>query len=259
MYRKQEVTSRKVLACILSVLAVFSIFTISAETASAAEIRVGGEAEACKGMFEVVKEQIQDETGTIVNVNHASSEQALLALDRGDIDIATTDIPLDNLISGLEKKGYLVLQESFQVQGIGTNSILVYLNKTNKVTVLSQKQIQDIFSGKINNWRQVGGDNQKIILVWSEDTVDLNALFSKYIMGSKSIAKNFAKASGQQEIIESVVKNAGAIGIASHVYKSGRTRNPKTPYVSAKIIAITKGAPGESAQKVLELVKSYDY
>ncbi len=240
-------------------LVVLAILACTVAIANAAEIRVGGAAEACNGMFAVIKEQVRDEIGTSLLVSPNSSAQALLDLDRGNIDIATTDVPLDSLISDLEKTGYLIVPESFQVQGIGTNRILVYLNKEIKVTALSQGQLSDIFTGKISNWKQLGGDNRKIVVVWGDNTPDQNRLFRWYVIGTGPIAKTAVRAMDQQDIIERVSKTPGAIGIASYVYASGRTRNPKTPFVSAKVIAITKGAPSGEVQKLLEVVKSYDY
>jgi phosphate transport system substrate-binding protein len=259
MQMEQISGRRKISVFRVIAIIILAIFTGSANMSAAAEIRVGGAADACKGLFEVVKDQIQDEAGTTLLLNPSSSEQALLDLDKGDIDMATTDIPLETLITDLEKKGYLVVSESFQVQGIGTNTIQVYLNKTNRVSALSQTQLRDIFTGKITNWKQVGGENRKIVTVWGDETPDLNRLFSKYIIGTRPIVKTAVKATDQQSIIEFIAKTPGAIGIASHAYKSGRTRNPRTPFVSAKVIAITKGSPSEDLQKLLEVVKSYDF
>lgn len=243
----------------LAILVVMMSLACPFSVASATEIRIGGGADACNGLFEVIKDQIRDETGITPRISPSSSARALLDLDRGEIDIATTDVPLESLITDLEKQGYLVVQESFQVQGIGTNTFLIYLNKENRVKALSQAELRDIFSGKITNWKQVGGDNRKIVVVWSDETPDQNRLFSRYVIGSRTIARTAVKAADQHDVIERIVRTPGAIGIASHAYASGRTRNPKTPFVSAKIIAITKGAPSEAAQKLLEVVKSYDF
>lgn len=259
MYIDQLPGCRKIAGIKIIFLIALAMVLFSTDILVAAEIRVGGEADACKGMFEVVKEQVQDETGILLSVRPTSSEQALLDLDVGNIDIATTDIPLDILTTDLLNKGYLVLTENFQAQGIGTNTILVYLNKENGVTALTQKQLHDIFTGKITNWKQVGGDNKKIVVVWGAETPDMNQLFSRYIIGNNPIVKKAVKATDQHDIIDRIIRTKGAIGIASHVYKSARTRNPKTPFVSAKVIAITKGAPSEEAQKLLEIVKSYDF
>lgn len=259
MQKEQMLSGEKKTGFMIGALIVLAVFAGSVEMSSAEEIRIGGAPDACMGMFDVIKEQVKDELGTVLLVIPSSSEQALLDLDKSDIDIATTDVPLESLVNELQRKGYLVFAENFQVQGIGTNTVQVFLNKTNRVAALSQKQLQDIFTGKITNWKQVGGENQKIIVVWGNETPDLNRLFSRYVIGSGSIVKTARKATDQQNIIELIVQTPGSIGIASHAYKSGRTRNPKTPFVSAKIIAITKGAPSDESQKMLEVVKAYDF
>ncbi len=240
-------------------LVVLAAFASPAANAATAEIRVGGDVSACNGFFAVVRDAVRDDAGINLVITPSSSSQALLDLDSGIIDIAATDLALENIVTDLEKKGYLIVSENFQAQGIGTNSILVYLNKANKVPALSQEQLRGIFTGKITNWKQVGGANQKIVVVWSNETPEQNQLFSRYVIGNRPIVKTAVKATDPQEIIERIVNTPGGIGIASHAYKSARTHNPKTPFVSSKVIAITKGAPTDHSRNVLETVKSYDF
>ena len=84
-------------------------------------------------------------------------------------------------------------------------------------------------------------------------------MFQQYIIGSRPIVKTAVWATDQKDIIERIIKTPGAIGIASQTYKNPRTHTPKTPFVSATVIAITKGSPSKDTQKVLELIKSFDY
>jgi len=142
---------------------------------------------------------------------------------------------------------------------VARDGVCFLIHQDNPIKSLTDEQLVNIFTGKITNWKQVGGDNQKVVVVWSEETPDQNRLFSRYVIGTRPIVKTAVRAADQQDIIERIVKTPGAIGIASHAYKSGRTRNPKIPFVSAKVIAITKGAPGEDTQKLLEVVKKYDF
>ena len=45
---------------------------------------------------------------------------------------------------------------------IGKEAFVFFENKDNPVTNLSSKQIRDIYSGKITNWKEVGGKDEKI-------------------------------------------------------------------------------------------------
>jgi phosphate transport system substrate-binding protein len=243
----------------VTVATLLLVLTGTAASAGAADIRIGGEIDACNGFFAVVKEQFKDDTGINLEIRPNSSTNALIDLDSGYLDIATTDFTLDNLITTTEKRGYTVFPENFQTQGIGTNTILVFLDKSNIIKELTQKQLSDIFTGKVTNWKQVGGINQKIIVIWGEETPGQNQLYAKYVIGSKPVVKTAVKVANQRDIINKIIQTPGSIGIASHVFTSARTRNPKTPFVSSKVIAITKGAPNQETQKLLELVKSYDF
>jgi hypothetical protein len=79
------------------------------------------------------------------------------------------------------------------------------------------------------------------------------------IMGSSPLHKNILKVADQNGLVNYIASNPGATGIASHACKSSRTRNPKTPFLSLKVTAITKGAPGKDAQQALEIVKAFDF
>ena len=83
-------------------LVVLVMIACSVDKVSAAEIRIGGAADDCKGFFEVFKELFRDETGINLLVAPTSSVQSLIDLDMGNIDIATTDETLGKLISNLE-------------------------------------------------------------------------------------------------------------------------------------------------------------
>jgi phosphate transport system substrate-binding protein len=242
----------------IKMFAFLVMLSCSVNYVAAGETRVGGTVDDCKGYFEVFKELFQEKLGINMQVTPSSSAQGLIDLDRGNIDISTTDVPLEKLITELENKGYPVVPDSFQTQGIGTSPILVYLNKTIKVSELSQQQLSDIFTGVITNWNQVGGDNQEIVVVWGDEMPEKNRLFQQYVIGSKPIVKSSIWAHYQTDIIEKIINTPGAIGIASHVYTSAQTRNPKTPFVSANVYAITKGAPSKYVQNLIEEIKSFD-
>jgi phosphate transport system substrate-binding protein len=50
-------------------------------------------------------------------------------------------------------------------QNIGYDAIAVFVNEKNQVKSLSKEQIKGIFTGKITNWKEVGGADAKIVVV----------------------------------------------------------------------------------------------
>lgn len=241
------------------VLLLVLIFAAGVMPAAAGTVRVTGSADICKGLFEVLCEQIKEETEIVLEINPSPPTLSLIDLDMGATDIVVTDQSLETLVNEIRGRGFFVLAESFHEQGISTNNILIYVHKDNPVAELNQQELRDIFSGRIRNWKTINGVNQKIAVVSAGDSPGQYQLFSSMIMGTSQLHKSILKVADQNALINYIASNPGAIGIASHAYTSSRTRNPKTPFLSLKVSAITKGAPSKDAQQALEIVKSFDF
>lgn len=63
---------------------------------------------------------------------------------------------------------------------IARDGVALILHKDNPVRTLSDRQIIDIYTGKISNWKQVGGRDAPIVTVKSEAGRSSSELFSHY-------------------------------------------------------------------------------
>jgi phosphate transport system substrate-binding protein len=63
---------------------------------------------------------------------------------------------------------------------IGLDGIAVIVNKKNPISKISKKQVQDIYTGKIKNWKKIGGIDAPIILISKEEGRSTLELFLKY-------------------------------------------------------------------------------
>lgn len=52
--------------------------------------------------------------------------------------------------------------KEFKMTAIGKEAFVFFVNAKNPVSELTVEQIQDIYSGKITNWKEVGGKNKEI-------------------------------------------------------------------------------------------------
>ncbi|MBO6119008.1 MAG: substrate-binding domain-containing protein [Lachnospiraceae bacterium] len=97
-----------------------------------------------------------------------------LAEAENNTEVSTTDYAWRNLIDG--KVDLLLVYEpssetkelidkspvKLKVTPIGTDALVFIVNGQNKVKNLTKKQIQEIYSGKITNWKELGGEDQNI-------------------------------------------------------------------------------------------------
>ena len=98
---------------------------------------------------------------------------------------------------------------------IALDGISVILNKANPVEALNKQQIIDIYTGKIVNWKAVGGNDAPITVVNKAEGRSTSELFLHYF-GLKNIdIKPQVVIGDNQQGIKTVVGNPDAIGYVS--------------------------------------------
>ncbi len=65
---------------------------------------------------------------------------------------------------------------------IGWDPIVIMVHRTNPIDSLTRKQLQGIFSGRIRNWREVGGEDLPILIVSSPQGSGMRATVQKEIL-----------------------------------------------------------------------------
>ena len=95
---------------------------------------------------------------TVMPVQFKNTIYAYENLLSGEIDIFFGARPSEAQLQMAKEAGVeLVLTP------IGKEAFVFFVNENNPVDGLTSEQLRDIYSGKITNWRKVGGENQKIL------------------------------------------------------------------------------------------------
>jgi len=237
-------------------LAVAMCMTFGAFSAQAEEIRVGGGGAAMSTIFDPIVGQYEKATGNLISRRPSSPKGGLTDLIGGKIDLATAAVSLDSMISGATKDGVTVDKNSLQQEVIGTNRVVLYVHPSNKVDKLSKEQIKGIFTGKITNWKEVGGDDRVIIVAWGIGTPGQNALFSKMILDGEAVTKEAMETTNYAAIKESVASTPEAVGIDPFGMADETVKVINNdPELSSPIIAVTIGKPSAKVQKLIDYVK----
>lgn len=104
--------------------------------------------------------------------------------------------------------------ENFLVKTIAKDGIAICLNCSNPIKNVSFKQLQDIFSGKIKNWAQIGGNNKKIILVGRDSASGTRNYFEK-VLNLTSPCKYDIELENNGKVKFKIQKDENAIGYLS--------------------------------------------
>ena len=97
---------------------------------------------------------------------------------------------------------------------VAVDGIAIVVNPANKTTNLSSQQIADIYTGKITNWKDVGGDDAPIVAIMRESGSGTRDGFEE-ILGIKDATVGTEEVSETGIVKSKVAGNVNAIGYMS--------------------------------------------
>ena len=98
---------------------------------------------------------------------------------------------------------------------IALDGISIILHANNRVAALNKQQIVDIYTGKITNWKSVGGADARITVVNKAEGRSTLELFLHYLELKNSQIKPHAIIGDNPQGIKTVAGNPNAIGYVS--------------------------------------------
>jgi len=103
---------------------------------------------------------------------------------------------------------------------VGLDGLAILVNKDNPVDKLTISQLRDIFMAKITNWKEVGGNDMKIVILSRESNSGTHMFFKERVIrgGDKKLKDEFSPSSllmpSSQAIYDEIHQNPHALGYA---------------------------------------------
>lgn len=230
---------------------------LSVSLATADQINLGGGGAAIATIFTPVKAAFEKATGHNLIILQSTPALGLSDLIVGKLDVAVAAVPLDSMISGAEKAGTKVDKAALQSFEIGTNKVVVFVHASNPVTNLTKEQMKGLFTGKVTNWKDVGGKDAPVLVVWGKNSPGQNALFTKVILDGEKISAENLETTNYKGIMDTVAANPEAIGIDPLGMVDATVKAIKpSPEVNSQINFVTKGKPSATVQKLIDFIKT---
>ncbi len=171
--------------------------TISGSTSVGPVVEVLGEDFSAKNEGISVEVQQIGSSAGIKNAIEGTSQ----------IGMASRDLKDEEKASGLKETQ------------IAIDGIAVITNKNNEVKDLTLEQVKDIYTGKITNWKEVGGKDAPIVVVSREDGSGTRDGFQENVgFESEELTKDAQISDGSGNIKSIVEGNENSIGYISFGY-----------------------------------------
>jgi phosphate transport system substrate-binding protein len=145
-----------------------------------------------------------------------------------DICMASRKMKID------EKQKLLDGGKSPKEVTIAYDALSVIVNPENKVSQLTREQLEGIFTGKITNWKDVGGADEKIVAYSRESSSGTYEFFKEHVLNKKNYGSSVLLMPATGAIVQSVSQTKGAIGYIGLAYMEKSTKALKVSFDNGK-------------------------
>ncbi len=131
---------------------------------------------------------------------------------------------------------------------VALDGLSVYINAENPITSLSIDQLDQIFTGKAKNWKEVGGPDAPITVYSRENSSGTYEFFKEHVLKGKDFASRAQTMPGTAAVLQAVAKDKNGIGYGGAAYGAG-----------AKHIAVKKDEASPAIEPSEETVLNGSY
>lgn len=153
----------------------------------------------------------------VITVNGGGSGEGLKQVADGSVDIGNSDV-------SAEEKLDADVAKTLTDHEVAIVAMAPVVNKDLGITSLTTDQLVSIFTGKVTNWKDVGGPDEEILLVTRPSSSGTRATFKKWALNGEEEASNEAlETDDSGTLVQTVSTNKGAIGYVALSYLVNNT------------------------------------
>jgi phosphate transport system substrate-binding protein len=240
--------------------------------ATSGKLTLAGSSALLPLMQEAANQFQAKNSGVQITVTAGGSGAGRTQVCEGKIDIGDSDVPLS-----ADEKTKLNCADAVETP-VAVQAFAPVANKQGpgSVTNLTKQQLIDIFTGKVTNWKDVGGDDQELVLVNRAKGSGTRSQMAKFLFGGDDtkFATGASEEDNSETVKQTVSQTPGAISYLGFAYLTSpdvlalsidgsaptkeNIQAGKWP-IGGPGYAITKGPGSDVAQAFLKFVTSPDF
>jgi phosphate transport system substrate-binding protein len=214
---------------ILTVIAL-AFFSFGASNAQKVVFKIKGSDTVLPLSQKEAENYMKKNAGSSITVTGGGSGVGISSLMSGTTDIAQSSrsIKMDEKLK-MQDAG-----KAFKEVIIAYDALAVIVHPSNKINQLTREQLEGIFTGKITNWKEVGGADLKIIVYSRETSSGTYEFFREHVLNKRNFASSALLMAATGAIVQSVSQTPGAIGYVGLAYVEKNIKALKVSYDKGK-------------------------
>ncbi|GAB4252656.1 substrate-binding domain-containing protein [Deferrisoma sp.] len=241
-----------------------SVLSLVPGLALAAPLQIWGSTTCQKRFLEPGAKALEKATGVRIKVLGVGTGKGLIGLIQGKCKVSAASEDLDGAIKSAQKAAKkagksIEIPDNLVYHELFRDTIVPIVHKDNPIESLTFEQLKAINTGKITNWKELGGPDLPIRVVTSHAGSATRAVFQKIVMNKEPYVDGAVEVKSTRDEINEVSKYKGAIGAVSEGFflqNPGKAKVVKTDPISRPLGLITVGEPAPEVQKVIDFFRS---
>lgn len=182
-------------------------------------------------------------SGSFVAVTGGGSGTGIAALLNGTCNIAMCSRKMKGKEIELAREKQIEPKEIT----VALDGLAVVVHPSNPVEQLTIDQLSDIFTGKVTNWKDVGGKEGKIVILSREVNSGTYVYFKEHVLAKKEYSEAALLMPSSQAVADEVAQNQNAIGYYGMGYISPEqkairiAKDENSPFVAPTLENVTDG------------------
>jgi len=241
----------------------FSFGSVDSFSGLEGSLNIAGGTAHIKCEKEAIKNIMRKHSNISITIASGGSGMGIKQVSTGLIDLANSGRkPTSNEVKNGDLKIF-----RFAVDGIG-----IVTNPKNPISNLTTKQLQDIFSGKITNFKELGLKSAPINLYTRDESSATRKVFWKKALKKSDIAKSARVVSSNAAMKTAIKNDPNAVGILSlgliddnikaisinGIFPSLENVTNSSYTVSRGLYLLSSGEPNALAKTFIEYMRSHE-
>lgn len=156
--------------------------------------------------------------GTKIQVTGGGSGIGLAALQNNTTDIANSS----RAIRPAERASAIrAFGKNPREYKVALDGLSIYVNAQNPIQEISTEQLKEVFTGKIRNWKELGGSDAPITVYSRENSSGTYEFFKEHILKGADFVASAQTMPGTAAVLQAVAKDRNGIGYGGAAYGTG--------------------------------------
>lgn len=196
---------------------------------------------AIPGILDPIKAHLEQDRNIRLVYKEENAADMFPDVVQGEVDVAMAGLTIEAWVESMKAKGFPVKPASeYRSVQMGVDRICVLVNPDvvtgadMLILELTPRQIKDLFTGRIRNWKELEGPDLPVTVLVSQRFVSTLKAFREKVMDGEPIVATYKQINGRlADLTDALVSTKGAISFGP----LGLTFNSKiwSPSMAARI------------------------